>query len=144
MVLPGHKVGYGDLVIEGDSIVDLRLSPSPQDGASPRLVMPGLINCHGHTAMTLVRGLGSGLPLQRWLEEAIFPVEAKMTPEDVRAGAAWGVMEMLAGGTTSVADMYDFPGDCARAFEAGGMKARVCRVGLNFIPGRLEECIEFT
>ena len=94
--------------------------------------------------MTLVRGLGSGLPLQRWLEEAIFPVEAKMTPEDVRAGAAWGVMEMLAGGTTSVADMYDFPGDCARAFEAGGMKARVCRVGLNFIPGRLEECIEFT
>ena len=144
MVLPGHKVGYGDLVIEGDSIVDLRLSPSPQDGASPRLVMPGLINCHGHTAMTLVRGLGSGLPLQRWLEEAIFPVEAKMTPEDVRAGAAGGVMEMLAGGTTSVADMYDFPGDCARAFEAGGMKARVCRVGLNFIPGRLEECIEFT
>ena len=144
MVLPGHKVGYGDLVIEGDSIVDLRLSPSPQDGASPRLVMPGLINCHGHTAMTLVRGLGSGLPLQRWLEEAIFPVEAKMTPEDVRTGAAWGVMEMLAGGTTTVADMYDFPADCARAFEAAGMKARVCRVGLNFIPGRLEECIEFT
>ena len=144
MILPGRKVGYGDVVIEGDSIVDLRLSPLPRDGASPRLVMPGLINCHGHTAMTLVRGLGSGLPLQRWLEEAIFPVEAKMTPEDVRAGAAWGVMEMLAGGTTSVADMYDFPGDCARAFEAGGMKARVCRVGLNFVPGRLEECIEFT
>ena len=144
MILPGRKVGYGDVVIEGDSIVDLRLSPSPRDGASSRLVMPGLINCHGHTAMTLVRGLGSGLPLQRWLEEAIFPVEAKMTPEDVRAGAAWGVMEMLAGGTTSVADMYDFPGDCARAFEAGGMKARVCRVGLNFVPGRLEECIEFT
>ena len=144
MILPGRKVGYGDVVIEGDSIVDLRLSPLPRDGASSRLVMPGLINCHGHTAMTLVRGLGSGLPLQRWLEEAIFPVEAKMTPEDVRAGAAWGVMEMLAGGTTSVADMYDFPGDCARAFEAGGMKARVCRVGLNFVPGRLEECIEFT
>lgn len=144
MVLPGHKVGYGDLVIEGDSIVDLRLSPSPQDGASPRLVMPGLINCHGHTAMTLVRGLGSGLPLQRWLEEAIFPVEAKMTPEDVYVGTAWGVREMLAGGTTTVADMYDFPADCARAFEAAGMKGRVCRVGLNFIPGRLEECIEFT
>ena len=144
MVLPGHKVGYGDLVIEGDSIVDLRLSPSPQDGASPRLVMPGLINCHGHTAMTLVRGLGSGLPLQRWLEEAIFPVEAKMTPEDVRAGAAWGVMEMLAGGTTCVADMYDFPWEMEKALCAAGMKGRVCRVGLNFIPGRFEECIEFT
>ena len=106
--------------------------------------MPGLINCHGHTAMTLVRGLGSGLPLQRWLEEAIFPVEAKMTPEDVYAGTAWGVREMLAGGITCVADMYDFPGDCARAFEAGGMKARVCRVGLSFVPGRLEDCVEFT
>ena len=144
MVLPGHKVGYGDLVIEGDSIVDLRLSPSPQDGASPRLVMPGLINCHGHTAMTLVRGLGSGLPLQRWLLEAIFPVEAKMTPEDVYAGDVWGLMEMLAGGTTCVADMYDFPWEMEKALCAAGMKGRVCRVGLNFIPGRLEECIEFT
>ena len=144
MILPGHKVGYGDIEIEGDSIVGLRLSPSPRDGASPRLVMPGLINCHGHTAMTLVRGLGSGLPLQRWLEEAIFPVEAKMTPEDVRAGNVWGIMEMLAGGTTCVADMYDFPWEMEKALGEAGMRGRVCRVGLNFVPGRLEECIEFT
>lgn len=141
MILPGHKVGCGDLVIEGDSIVDLHLLPSPRDGASPRLVMPGLINCHGHTAMTLVRGLGSGLPLQRWLEEAIFPVEAKMKPEDVRAGNVWGVMEMLAGGTTSVADMYDFPGEMGVALLEAGMKGRICRVGLNLVPGRLEDCI---
>ena len=144
MILPDHKVGYGDMVIEGDSIVDLHLSPSPRDGASPRLVMPGLINCHGHTAMTLVRGLGSGLPLQRWLEEAIFPVEAKMTPEDVYAGNVWGIREMLAGGTTCVADMYDFPAEMARALEEAGMKGRVCRVGLNFVEGRLEDCVEFT
>ena len=144
MILPGHTVGYGDVVIEGDSIVDLRLLPSPRDGASSRLVMPGLINCHGHTAMTLVRGLGSGLPLQRWLEEAIFPIEAKMTPEDVYAGNVWGVREMLAGGTTCVADMYDFPAEMATALSAAGMKGRVCRVGLNFVPGRLEDCISFT
>ena len=146
MVLPGHKVGYGDVEIEGEVIkgVNFHCPPQPSTSTSSRLVMPGLINCHGHTAMTLVRGLGSGLPLQRWLEEAIFPVEAKMTPEDVYAGTAWGVREMLAGGTTCVADMYDFPGDCARAFCEGGMKARVCRVGLSFVPGRLEECVEFT
>ena len=144
MLLPDRTVGFGDIEIEGDTIVRLRLSPSPRGKTAPRLVLPGLVNCHGHTAMTLVRGLGGGLPLQRWLEEAIFPVEAKMKPEDVYAGTAWGVREMLAGGTTSVADMYDFPADCARAFEAGGMKARVCRVGLNFIPGRLDDCIEFT
>ena len=144
MILPGHTVGYGDIEIEGDSIVNLHLSPSPRDGASSRLVMPGLVNCHGHTAMTLVRGLGSGLPLQRWLEEAIFPIEAKMKPEDVYAGNVWGVQEMLAGGTTCVADMYDFPQEMERALSETGMKGFVNRVGLNFVPGRLEDCISFT
>ena len=144
MILPGHTVGYGDIEIEGEEIAAVVLRERSIATDSNRLILPGLINCHGHTAMTLLRGLGSGLPLQRWLDEAIFPVEAKMKPEDVRAGVVWGVMEMLSGGTTSVADMYDFPGDCARAFEAGGMKARVCRVGLNFVPGRLGDCIEFT
>ena len=144
MILPGHKVGYGDIEIEGETIAGVVVRQQAYDNKGNRLVLPGLVNCHGHTAMTLVRGLGSGLPLQRWLEEAIFPVEAKMTPEDVYAGTAWGVREMLAGGTTTVADMYDFPGDCARAFEAGGMKARVCRVGLSFVEGRLGDCVEFT
>ena len=145
MILPDHKVGHGDIEIEGEIIkgVNLHCSPSPSTFTSPRLVMPGLINCHGHTAMTLVRGLGSGLPLQRWLEEAIFPVEAKMKPEDVHAGDVWGIREMLAGGTTCVADMYDFPWEMEKALYAHGMKGRVCRVGLNFIPGRLEDCIEF-
>ena len=146
MILPDHKVGYGDIEIEGEVIkgVDLHCQPRPSTSTSSRLVMPGLINCHGHTAMTLVRGLGSGLPLQRWLEEAIFPIEAKMTPEDVYAGNAWGILEMLAGGTTCVADMYDFPWVMVKALGEAGMKGRVCRVGLNFVPGRLEDCIEFT
>ena len=144
MILPAHKVGYGDIEIEGETIAKVEQREPPTVIERNRLVMPGLINCHGHTAMTLVRGLGSGLPLQRWLEEAIFPVEAKMTPEDVYVGTAWGVREMLAGGTTTVADMYDFPGDCARAFAEGGMKARVCRVGLSFLEGRLAECVKFT
>ena len=144
MILPGHKVGYGDIEIEGETIAKVELREPSTAVDCNRLVLPGLINCHGHTAMTLVRGLGSGLPLQRWLEEAIFPVEAKMTPEDVYVGTAWGVREMLAGGTTTVADMYDFPADCARAFAEGGMKARVCRVGLSFVEGRLGDCVEFT
>ena len=141
MLLPGHKVGFGDLETEGTRISRIGLR---EPGRSSRLILPGLVNCHGHTAMTLVRGLGSGLPLQRWLDEAIFPTEAKMKPADVRAGTAWGVREMLAGGTTAVADMYDFPDDCADAFREGGMKARVCRVGLSFVPGRLADCIAFT
>lgn len=141
MLLAGREVACGSIEIKDGKIasIDRGGAASPE-----RLVMPGLVNCHGHTAMTLVRGLGGGLPLQRWLEEAIFPVEARMKPEDVRAGAVWGIMEMLSGGTTCVADMYDFPGEMGAALIESGMKGRVCRVGLNFIPGRLEDCIEFT
>ncbi len=140
MLLPGRRVGRGDVVIDGERIAAVE----ERDCKPDKLVMPGLVNCHGHTAMTLVRGLGGGLPLQRWLDEAIFPVEAKMTAKDVRAGAVWGIMEMLAGGTTCVADMYDFPGEMGRALTEVGMKGRICRVGLSFVPGRLEDCIEST
>jgi len=139
LLLPGHKVGKGDIEIADGKIAAVNQRECEPD----RLVMPGLVNCHGHTAMTLVRGLGGGLPLQRWLEEAIFPVEARMTPEDVRAGSVWGIMEMLAGGTTAVADMYDFPEQMESSLEAAGMKGFVNRVGLSFIPGRLDECIDF-
>ena len=146
MLLPDRQVGYGDLTVEGERIVaiDLR-EPMGRPGIiGRRLLLPGLVNCHGHTAMTLVRGLGGGLPLQRWLEEAIFPVEAKMTPADISAGVTWGALEMLAGGTTTVADMYDFPEAGGRAFLEVGFRTRICRVGLSFVPGRLEDCRAFT
>lgn len=139
MLLAGRRVAKGDLLIADGKIAAV----AERDCEPDRLVMPGLVNCHGHTAMTLVRGLGGGLPLQRWLEEAIFPVEAKMTPADVRAGAAWGIMEMLAGGTTCVADMYDFPEETEAALADAGMRGFTCRVGLNFVPGRLDECVRY-
>lgn len=144
LVLPDRRIGTGSLAVEGCHISAIREYPV----ATPvRAVLPGLVNCHGHTAMTLLRGCGSGLPLKRWLEEAIFPVEAKLTPDDVACGMTWGALEMLAGGTTCVADMYDFPREGGRALAATGMKGNVCRVGLAFAadnpPGRLEECIRF-
>jgi Cytosine deaminase and related metal-dependent hydrolases len=60
------------------------------------LLIPGLINTHTHAAMTLLRGHGSGLPLDRWLNEAIFPVEDRMVPADMAAGNALAQLEMLA------------------------------------------------
>ena len=143
LVLPERKIGFGDVTVADGKIAAIELRDAPAFYNGGRLLMPGLVNCHGHTAMTLVRGLGGGLPLQRWLEEAIFPVEAKMTAEDIRAGVVWGAMEMLAGGTVAVADMYDFPQSGGEAFAEIGMKANICRVGLNFVPGRLGECVEF-
>ena len=144
MLLPGRKVGFGTIETEGDAISSVKLGECPAQQGASRLVLPGLVNCHCHAPMTLLRGVGGGLPLKRWLEEAIFPVEAKMTGEDIYAGAMWGAMEMLAGGTTTVADMYDFPGDSERAFAEAGMRSNVCRVGLSFVPGRLADCISFT
>ena len=73
---------------------------------SGKLLIPGLVNAHTHTPMTLLRGVGSGLPLQRWLFEAIFPVEDKMKSEDVIIGAQFAILEMLACGTTCYQDMY--------------------------------------
>ena len=144
MLLPNRTIGFGSIEIEGDTIAKIDLSPAPDATHQSRLVLPGLVNCHCHAPMTLLRGVGGGLPLQRWLEEAIFPIEAKMTGADVAAGMTWGAMEMLAGGTTAVADMYDFPQDGGAAFAEIGMKANICRVGLNFVQGRLAECVGFT
>ena len=149
VLLPEHKVEKGDVFIDYESgkierlVFDgSRVDADVELNLPNHLVMPGLVNCHCHAPMTLVRGLGGGLPLQRWLEEAIFPVEAKMTDEDVHAGAVWGAMEMLAGGTTCVADMYDH--NYATAFLEVGMRARVCVPGLSIVPGRLELCVAST
>ena len=108
ILLPDHTVTDGNLLVENGIIAAVGETSDGIRASETRdlrgaLVMPGLVNAHGHTAMTLVRGLGGGLPLKRWLEEAIFPVEARMTPADIEAGVTWGVMEMLAGGTTCVA-----------------------------------------
>ena len=151
-VLCGHEVKYTSLMVDGDKIAYIGDLPEFYDEAKDMhgcVLMPGLINTHTHMSMTLVRGAGSGLALQDWLNNAIFPIEAKMKPEDIKAGAVWAAAEMLAGGTTSAVDMYDFPRAEAEALSETGMKVSLCRVGLSFseeaeIPlNRLAECIEF-
>ena len=84
---------------------------------SGRLLAPGLINCHSHIAMTLMRGIGSGLPLQDWLFKAIFPIEDKLVREDIAAASRFALIEMIAGGTTSFSDMYFFPEETVWAVE---------------------------
>lgn len=70
------------------------------------VVMAGLINTHAHSPMTVMRGAGDGLPLLAWLSEAIFPREAHLTPDDVRAGMQLGAAEMLRAGVTTTCEMY--------------------------------------
>jgi len=70
------------------------------------LVMPGLVNTHAHTPMTLLRSVGDGLPLDRWLREAIWPLESRMTDDDVHWGMLLGGDELLRCGVTTTCEMY--------------------------------------
>nr|WP_326165295.1 amidohydrolase [uncultured Oscillibacter sp.] len=94
---------------------------------SGRLLLPGLINCHGHSPMVLLRGVGSDLPLQEWLFEKMMPIEDRLTAEDIRAGNALALLEMISTGTTSYSDMYFEPQTAAENAIAAGIKANLSR-----------------
>ncbi|WP_336134573.1 amidohydrolase [Natronomonas amylolytica] len=93
--------------------------------ADGSLVVPGLVNTHCHAAMTLLRGYADDKPLDAWLQEDIWPVEGAFDPEDVRAGARLGAVEMIRNGVTSVGDMYFHVPEVVAAFDAAGLRARV-------------------
>lgn len=90
------------------------------------ILAPGLINAHGHTAMTLLRGMADDYPLMDWLEAHIWPAEAQYVDYDfVHDGAQLGIAEMLQSGTTCFGDMYFFPNATAAAAEKMGMRAQI-------------------
>lgn len=91
------------------------------------VVMPGLINLHGHTAMSLFRGLADDLPLMTWLNDHIWPAEGRFVSEPfVLDGTRLAMAEMLRTGTTTFSDMYFFPEVTALAAHDAGMRAQVC------------------
>jgi 5-methylthioadenosine/S-adenosylhomocysteine deaminase len=89
------------------------------------LLSPPLVNGHTHAAMTLFRGSGGDLPLMPWLQERIWPVEAKLEPEDVYWGARLACAEMIRSGTTRFWDMYWHPEQTARAVADAGLRATI-------------------
>jgi len=106
---------------------------------SGHILMAGLYNLHTHSPMTLLRGLGSNLPLDRWLREAMLPVEARMGAADVSVGTRLAMMEMLASGVVSFSDMYDHPDVTAAELLAAGMKANLSRPVLGSDPSEAYE-----
>lgn len=86
------------------------------------LLMPGFKNAHTHSGMTLLRSYADDLPLDEWLNHRIFPVEAKMTPEDIGSLSKLAVLEYLTSGITAVFDMYLTPESIAEAFDDMGMR----------------------
>lgn len=86
------------------------------------LLMPGLVNAHAHTPMTLVRSAGDGMPLQQWLTGAIWPREGRMTPDDAWWGMSLGSAEMLLAGVTTSCEMYMFEQQVVDAVTAAGSR----------------------
>lgn len=90
-----------------------------------KLVMPGFFNTHCHIPMTLLRGYGEGLPLERWLFEKIFPFEARLTSKDCYWGSLLGAMELIKSGVVSFTDMYFNIEDIVAATKKSGLKANI-------------------
>jgi len=127
-----RPVVQGYMAFEGDRIVYIgETRPEGEfdetiDGKR-KWFMPGLVNTHGHAAMSLLRGYADDLNLQVWLQEKMWPMEGKFTSEDVKWGTALSVVEMLKGGTTAFVDMYDHMDTVAQIVEQSGMRGCLTR-----------------
>jgi 5-methylthioadenosine/S-adenosylhomocysteine deaminase len=126
-LLDGETVGLrcedGAIVALGSDVV-AQTGDETIDAGGAQLVPP-LVNGHTHAAMTLFRGCGDDLPLMPWLQEKIWPIEAKLEAEDVYWGVRLACAEMIRSGTTRLWDMYWQPEATARAVEETGMRAAI-------------------
>lgn len=139
VVLQDHALGIrdGQIAFIGPRSAAARLQAREIRELPGQLLAPGLINAHGHAAMTLFRGLADDLPLMTWLEQHIWPAEARWVSEAfVRDGTDLAIAEQLQGGITCFSDMYFYPEVAAERVHASGMRAQVTVPVLNFpIPG---------
>ena len=122
-------VSRGDYLLHGDGSVSESKGDEDVietiDGSS-RLVTRSLQNWHTHLGMVLNRGMGEGLPLMEWLEEAIFPVEKNLTAELVEIGTRAAAAEMIASGSTYSCDMYYYTQTIGEALAETGVRATLC------------------
>jgi len=107
------------------------------DGKCEKAIIPGLINSHTHSAMTMLRGLADDLPLTDWLQNKIWPIEAKMTDEDVYWGTKMAMLEMIMTGTTTFNEMYLFREAQIKAISEMGMRVFVGMVIFDGSTGSL-------
>ncbi len=134
VVLDGAPV---NVLVDGGTITEIGPDAARRPGdemldGGGRALTPGLVNGHGHAAMTLFRGYGDDLPLREWLETRIWPAEGLLTREDVYWGTRLACLEMIRSGTTRFWDMYWFQFDVARAVVDSGIRGAVSQVYLAF------------
>lgn len=147
-------VSRGDVAIQGNRFIQVgQAGKLPPDWQPDRVIegkdflcLPGFVNCHTHAAMTLLRSYADDLPLMQWLEKMIWPMEARLTEDDVYWGTMLALLEMIQSGTTTFCDMYFFMDRVAEAVEQSGMRACLSRGLIGTGPeaeSGLEESREF-
>ena len=135
-------VSNGTVLIKDGIITNIQSPKEKDEGAGLQaevidaknaIVMPGLVNSHTHAAMTLFRGLADDLPLEQWLFEKIFPAEAKyLNPDTVYRASLLGCLEMIASGTTCIADGYFFQDETVRAVHESGLRGLIAQGVIDF------------
>ncbi|MGI6777014.1 MAG: amidohydrolase [Acetivibrionales bacterium] len=120
------KDGRIDFIGDTDNI-PAAFSPKKVIDGRHKIAMPGLVNAHTHSGMTLLRNLAEGLSLEDWLYNHVLPAEAKLSPEDVYWGTLLGIAEMIKSGTTAFADMYLHMDAVARAVVESGIRANLSK-----------------
>jgi 5-methylthioadenosine/S-adenosylhomocysteine deaminase len=133
------------ILIEGNRISSIGESDKSDQilDASGKAALPGLINCHTHAAMSLMRGYADDLPLQEWLEAKIWPLESKITEEDVYWGSRLACLEMIKTGTTCFNDMYWHWKGTARAVRDSGIRGYLSSVFIDlFDQAKADEQID--
>ncbi|WP_454254969.1 TRZ/ATZ family hydrolase [Pseudomonas sp. Marseille-Q8238] len=135
VVLREHGLGIRDgrIVLIAPRAEALRHTAAEVRELPDCLLTPGLINAHGHAAMTLFRGLADDLPLMSWLQDHIWPAEAKWVDETfVHDGTELAIAEQLKGGITCFSDMYFFPEIASELVHKSGIRAQMCIPVLDF------------
>ncbi|MFC7135824.1 amidohydrolase [Halobaculum litoreum] len=131
VLTPAFDVVEADVLVDADAGTVIEVGPDLAAAADETLdaagglVIPGLVNAHCHAAMTLLRGYADDEPLDTWLREHVWPVEAALTPDDIRAGTELALVELIRSGVTAFADMYFAVEEVAAAVEAAGIRARL-------------------
>ncbi len=151
-----QKFNRGFVAIKDDRIIGLGpmanlssclYNPKKIIDARGGIVMPGLVNAHTHAAMTCFRGMADDLPLMTWLNNHIFPAEARLDHDKVFFGALLACAEMILSGTTCFSDMYLFEDAVAIAAKNSGIRAVVGEVLYDFPSpnyGPIEKGFEYT
>lgn len=138
LTMTEEKVFVGDILIEGNQITAIgQINAEKKAGAEVidgrrTVAMPGLINTHTHAAMSLLRSYADDMELMPWLNDMIWPAEAKMTDAHIYWGTQLAILEMIASGTTTFTDMYSSMHEVARAVEETGMRANLSRGLISF------------